>query len=95
MTAWRPGSWRLSESPSPADNLMTSQSDDAQRSGWVILIGLKFQHVAARPDDGYVHRGAGRAFRRVTLCDKPAHRLWWGSGPVCPDCDRFAPPWQP
>jgi hypothetical protein len=59
----------------------------------VAFIGLKFEYVAARPDDGYVHLGAGRPFRRLTLCDKRARRLWWGAGGVCPDCQRLEPPW--
>jgi hypothetical protein len=67
-------------------------SADAQRSPWVAFIGFKFQYVGARPGDAYVHLGAGRAFRRHTLCDKRARRLWWGSGRVCPDCHRLAPP---
>jgi hypothetical protein len=70
-----------------------SPSDDAPRSPWVAFAGLKFEYVAARPDDGYVHLGAGRPFRRLTLCDKRARRPWWGAGAVCPDCQRLAPPW--
>jgi hypothetical protein len=54
----------------------------------------QFEYVTARPDDGYLHLGAGRAFRRLTLCDRPARRLWWGSGRVCPACNRLAPPWS-
>jgi len=71
-----------------------SPSDDAPRSPWVAFAGLKFEYVAARPDDGYLHLGAGRAFRRLTLCDRPARLLWWGSGRVCPACNRLAPPWS-
>ena len=71
-----------------------SPSDDAPRSPWVAFAGLKFEYVTARPDDGYLHLGAGRAFRRLTLCDKPARRLWWGSGRVCPACNRLPRPWS-
>ena len=70
-----------------------TRPEDPQRPPWVAFIGLKFEYVAARPDDGYVHLGAGRPFRRLTVCDKRARRLWWGSGRVCPDCQRLAPPW--
>jgi hypothetical protein len=51
---------------------MTRPKDDPQRPPWVAFIGLKFEYVAARPDDGYVHLGAGRPFRRLALCDKRA-----------------------
>jgi hypothetical protein len=59
-------------------------SDDAQRSGWVTFAGFKYQFVAARPDDSNVHLGAGRALRRVTLCDKRARSLWLGAGGCAP-----------
>ena len=42
---------------------MTRPKDDPQRPLWVAFIGLKFEYVAARPDDGYVHLGDSRPSR--------------------------------